>query len=401
VSQRAEPPVGSALGLEGEQLLGSMLRRLTRWQVDSAYRASGLLLERQQQMLVRALHWPNVVHSALTTRTGVTPHDVVFESGSLRLLRYRRASPATQPRPLLICYALINRPYILDLQQRKSVVQRYLDEGFDVYLIDWGTPTSADRELSLAHYVRELLRGVVARISSAHGGGSVHLLGYCMGGTLSALHAALEPSSVATLTLLAAPIDFSGRESLLNVWADARYFDVDAFIDANGNCPGWFLQQCFLLTKPIQNLVEKNVGFLEQLDDPRFVSSFFAMERWLNDNIPMAGETFRDFVKKLYQRNELVRGEMMLGDRLVSLAHIDCPLLLLTAKHDHLVAPASTLAMRAHVSSRHVTELMIDAGHVGLVVSSRAHQTLWPEATRWLAEHGTAGHHRPVEARPS
>jgi len=378
-----------------------MLQRLTRWQLGSASRASGLLLDQQQQMFVRALRWPSVVHSALTTRVGVTPHDVVFESGSLRLLRYRRTSPPTQAKPLLICYALINRPYILDLQQQKSVVQRYLDEGFEVYLIDWGAPTHADRLLSLAHYVRELLGGIVQRISSEHGCGSLHLLGYCMGGTLAALHAALEPRSVATLTLLAAPIDFSGRESLLNVWADERYFDVDAFVDANGNCPGWFLQQCFLLTKPIQNLVEKNIAFIEQLDDPRFISGFFAMERWLNDNIPMAGETFRDFVKKLYQRNQLVRGDLMLGERLVSLADIDCPLLLLTAKHDHLVAPRSTLAVRDHVSSRNVRELMIDAGHVGLVVSGKAHQTLWPEATRWLAEHGRAGESRPVGSRPS
>lgn len=387
--------------LQGENLLGPMFRRLTRWQLASTSRASGLLLHQQQQTFARALRWPSVVHSAWTTRTGVTPHDVVFESGSLRLRRYHRASPATQAKPLLICYALINRPYILDLQQHKSVVQRYLDEGFDVYLVDWGAPTSADRSLSLAFYVRELLGGVVQHILREHRCGSLHLLGYCMGGTLSALHAALEPRSVATLTLLAAPIDFGGRESLLNVWADARYFDVDAFIDANGNCPGWFLQQCFLLTKPIQNLVEKNIAFFEQLDDPKFVSSFFAMERWLNDNIPMAGETFRDFVKKLYQRNELVRGELMLGDRLVNLAHIECPLLLLTAKHDHLVAPASTLALRAHVSSRNVRELMIDAGHVGLVVSGKAHGALWPVATRWLAEQGAASDHRPVEARPS
>lgn len=377
-------------------MLGSTLRRFTRWQLDSASRASERLLHTQQQTLVRALHWPSVVHSALTTRAGVTPHDVVFEIGSLRLLRYRRTTPAIHSKPLLICYALINRPYILDLQERKSVVQRYLDEGFDVYLIDWGTPTSADRLTSLAHYVRDLLGGVVQRILREHGGTSLHLLGYCMGGTLSALHAALEPRSVATLTLLAAPIDFAGRESLLNVWADGRYFDVDAFIDANGNCPSWFLQHCFLLTKPVQNLVEKHITFFEQVHDPRFVSSFFAMERWLNDNIPMAGETFRDFVKKLYQRNQLIRGELMLGDRLVSLAHIECPLLLLTAKHDHLVAPASTLAIRSHVSSRAVTALTIDAGHVGLVVSGKAHRTLWPEATRWLAGH--SAQERPVEA---
>ena len=126
---------------------------MTRWQLDAAARAGEALAEGGHQMLVRALHWPGVVHSALTTRVGQTPCDVTFEAGSLKVLRYRRATPATQPKPLLICYALINRPYILDLQQHKSVVQRYLDEGFDVYLIDWGVPTYADRGLGLAHYV--------------------------------------------------------------------------------------------------------------------------------------------------------------------------------------------------------------------------------------------------------
>jgi hypothetical protein len=58
---------------------------------------------------------------------------------------------------------------------------------------------------------------------------------------------------------LAAPIDFSGRETLLNLWTHRKCFDVDAFVDANGNCPAWLLQLCFLYTKPIQNLVEKNL----------------------------------------------------------------------------------------------------------------------------------------------
>ena len=368
-----------------------MIRKLARWQLDMATRAGALLLHEQQQALTRSLRWPTVTGAALSTRTGVTPHDVVFRAGSLALLRYRRSTPATQPKPLLLCYALINRPYILDLQPGKSVVQRYLEEGFDVYMIDWGVPTYADRFLTLHDYVSRLLASVIERVLRAHGSSSLHLLGYCMGGTMSALYAALEPRKIATLTLLAAPIEFSGRESLLNVWTHQRYFDVDAFIDANGNCPAWFLQLCFLCTKPIQNLIEKNIAFYEQMDDPRFLTNFFAMERWGNDNIPVAGETFREFVKKLYQQNELVRGQFHLGGRRVELARIECPLLLLTATNDHLVAPASTQAIREHVSSRNVAEMTIDAGHVGLVVSGKAHKTLWPEATRWLATHGAPG----------
>jgi len=210
------------------------------------------------------------------------------------------------------------------------------------------------------------------------------------GGTLATLFTALHPHAVETLTLLATPIDFGGRESLLNVWADREHFDVDAFVDAHGNCPAWFLQACFLGTKPVQNVVEKNLAFLENLDEPRFLASFFAMERWINDNIPVAGETFREFVKKLYQANELVRGEFHLGEQRVDLGRIACPVLLLTATNDHLVPPPSTEGIRPRLGSRDVRSLTVDAGHVGLVVGGKAHAALWPAATSWLAERSTS-----------
>jgi polyhydroxyalkanoate synthase len=220
-----------------------------------------------------------------------------------------------------------------------------------------------------------------------------------MGGTLAALYTALHPEQVATLTLLAAPIDFSGRESLLNLWADARCFDVDAFIDAHGNCPAPFLQACFLYTKPVQNLLAKNLALYDQMEDPRFLANYFALERWVNDNIPVAGETFREFVKKLYQDNQLVRGEFELAGRRVDLAQITCPLLLLTAQSDHLVPPSSTLGLRAHVGSSDVEEQMIEAGHVGLVVGGKAHAAFWPAAVRWLtARAATSAGARPTAA---
>jgi len=141
--------------------------------------------------------------------------------------------------------------------------------------------------------------------------------------------------------------------------------------------------------RPVQNLLEKHIAFYEQMDDPRIVSSYFALERWINDNVPVAGETFRGFVKNFYQDNKLVRGEFQLGNRRVNLSSISCPLLLLTAKNDHLVPPLSTQGVRAHVASQDVTSMMIDAGHVGLVVGGKAQKTLWPAATSWLSDRST------------
>jgi polyhydroxyalkanoate synthase len=236
----------------------------------------------QQRSWQRLLSVPRVAQLACETRVGGTPHDVVFQMGTVRLLRYRRETPALYSEPVLFCYALINRHYILDLQPDKSVVQRYLDRGFDVYMIDWGVPSDADHHLTLDDYVGAFLEAVVDFIVGEHKRSDLHLLGYCMGGTMSAMFTAIHPERIKSLTVMAAPIDFGGRESLLNVWTDRKYFDVDSLIDSYGNCPAFFLQSCFQLLKPVQNLLEKHLTLFDQLDDPRFVSNFFAMEYWVN-----------------------------------------------------------------------------------------------------------------------
>ena len=357
---------------------------------------SGTLPEQQkpaldptQKIWQRFLNIPRVLEQALATKVGGTPHDVVYEEGSLKLLRYRRETPAAYVEPVLICYALVNRPYILDLQPEKSVVRQLLNRDFEVYLIDWGVPTAADQSLRLHDYIcgrmKRIADFVVEREKVPH----FNLLGYCMGGTMSAMFAAVYPELVKNLILLAAPIDFSGRETLVNLWADEKYFDVDALVDTFGNCPAEFLQNIFLIMKPVQNLVEKYYTFCNKMDDPRFVESFVAMETWVNDNIPVAGETFREYVKNLYQRNQLVKGEFRLNDIPVKLDRITCPLLLLTARDDHLVAPSSTEGITPHVKTTDIKSMMIKAGHIGLAVSSKAQKEFWPAATRWIADRCT------------
>ena len=206
---------------------------------------------------------------------------------------------------------------------------------------------------------------------------------------MSALFTALYPELVHTLTLLAAPIDFAGDDSLLHLWTQEQYFDVDRLIDTFGNCPAPLLQSAFQLMKPVQNYYEKYVNFFDNLQGEQFLENFFAMEKWTQDNIPVPGETFREFVKCLYQRNQLVKGEFRLRDAPVKLERITCPLLLLTADGDHLVTPASTLGIEPHVRAAEVKKLSISAGHIGLAVSAKAHRQFWPEAVRWIAERST------------
>jgi polyhydroxyalkanoate synthase len=322
-------------------------------------------------------------------KVGKTPHDVVYKEGTLNLLRYRNEQSIELVEPIVVCFALVNRPYIVDLQPNRSVIRRLLKHGFDVYLIDWGIPTPADHTLRLHDYICRSMKNVADFVCEQSGSSQINLLGYCMGGTMATMYTSLYQEQVRNLILMATPIDFSGDESLLNVWAREENFDVDALIDAYGNCPGWLLQICFQMLKPVQNYVEKHMTFCEKVDDDAFLENFFAMERWANDSIPVAGETFREFVKMLYQRNMLVKGKMHLNEVPIKLAQITCPILLLTAEFDHLVPPSSSRALRDCVNSEEVTEMMINAGHIGLAVSSKAHRHLWRDAAVWIDDHST------------
>jgi polyhydroxyalkanoate synthase len=330
---------------------------------------------------------PELYQRAQRVKKGATPSEVVYEEDRLKLLRY--SNNGARPRyatPLIFVFALVNRPYILDLRPGKSVVEHFVRAGFDTYLVDWGIPTDADRHLTLDDYINGYLKNVVDNVRERTASAKVNLLGYCMGGSMSAMYTALHPESVRNFVLLAAGIDFDTREGLLNTWSDPRYFDVDRFVEVYGNCPAEFLQGAFLMLKPMQNLIQKPMNFFENLEDDAFVDDFFAMETWLNDNIPIPGEVYRQFIKYLYHQNRLVKGTMPVGKHIVNLKNITCPVLNLMAAKDDLVPACQSLPFNDLVGSTDRKTVQFPAGHIGMAVGSKAQRELWPMAVQWLTE---------------
>jgi polyhydroxyalkanoate synthase len=333
---------------------------------------------------------PFLFSRAQRIKKGVTPSEVVYEEDRLKLLRYETSATMPGSTPLIVVFALVNRPYILDLKENKSVISHFVRRGFDTYLVDWGVPTAADSQLALDDYINGYLLNCVEHVRERTGAKKVSILGYCMGGTMSSIFTALHPGLVRNLMLMAAGIDFSTRSGLLNLWTDTRYFDVDKFVDAFGNCPAEFLQSAFLLLKPVSNLLEKPLNFYEKMGDPDFVDDYLAMETWLNDNIPVAGETFREFVKYLYQQNRLVKGTMPIGRHVANLRNITCPVLNIVASKDDLVPCEQSLCFNDLVGSTDRKVLQTSSGHIGLAVGSKAQKELWPAVVQWLAERSGA-----------
>lgn len=335
----------------------------------------------------RMTRLPTLWQRAQRVRKGVSPAEVVYEEDRLTLRRYLSDQEPRYKTPLVFVYALVNRPYILDLKENRSVVANFVRHGFDTYLVDWGIPTYADRHLTLDDYINGYLANVLDYIQERTGQSRVNVLGYCMGGTMSAMFTALHPERVKNLALLAAPIDFASQDGLLNVWNQPEYFDVDKFVDAFGNCPAEFLQTTFLMMRPVGNLIEKPINFYEHMHDEKFLEDFLTTETWLQDNIPVPGEVYRQFVKYLFQKNLLTQNRMPVGKHIVNLQNITCPVLNIMAGKDDLVPCAQGTPFNDLVGSKDRKTILLEgSGHIGLAIGGRAQKEVWPAACDWFAQ---------------
>jgi polyhydroxyalkanoate synthase len=320
---------------------------------------------------------------------GQTPHDEVWRENKWRLLRFRPVLPAGQRRrtPILLVPSLINRWYVLDLQPGRSFAEWMVGQGHDVYIIDWGTPGAEDRYLTFDDICDRYLARALRQVARRGPDGVAHVLGYCLGGTLAAIHTAARPERVASLVALAAPVDFHD-DGLLSRWTRTPTFDVGAIVDAFGNVPWPLMQASFHMLKPTANLA-KAVALLDRAWDDEFLDGFLATERWGNDNVSFPGECYRRYVEELYRGNALVRGTFTLSGTPARLDAIDCPVLAVTFEHDHIVPTASAAALLTHVSSPDHAQLHLAGGHVGAVVSRKAATGLWPQLSRWWSERDT------------
>jgi polyhydroxyalkanoate synthase subunit PhaC len=332
---------------------------------------------------------PKVVEAARNAKKWATPFDVVMTEGPVRLLRFRGKAEPKHATPLLFVFAMVNRPYVLDILPHKSVVRQFLNKGFDVYMVDWGVPTQADRNKTMHDYIEGNLHSIVKRVLALTGQPSLNLFGYCMGGTMSAMYASLHQDLVKNFIALAAPFDWSQGDALLKVWTNEENFDVDKIVDTLGLIPPDFLGTSFNLLRPVDNNVRKWMGFYEKMTDEKFLEEFFAMEMWVNDNIPISGAVYRDFVKYGLQRNLLVQGKFPLGPHMIDLKDVTCPVLNIVADADHLVPCGQSLPLKDVVGSDDYQLLSTKAGHIGLAVGTKAHKEMWPAAAEWLAERST------------
>jgi polyhydroxyalkanoate synthase subunit PhaC len=342
-------------------------------------------LERLARSPIAALEFANVVLTERDAKVGQSPKDVIWTHRGTTLWRYR-STKRTFPVPVLLVFALINRPDIFDLRPGNSFVEFLLDEGFDVYLLDWGVPDEADNDLGLDYYVADEIPSGIRETLRSSGEEEVSLLGWCIGGTLSLMHCAVSPDSpVRNLLLLTTPIDTSG--SLYANWVGRDEFDVDHVAEVYGAVPGRSVDFANKLMKPVTNYWTTYRRLWQQVYDGDFKpEAYQTMARWVADNPPFPGRAYREWITSMYKENRLVRGRMRVRGERVDLGAVEQNLLVVTAGADHIAPRPGTLPVLDQVGSEDVTHFDRPGGHIGLMAGSRARKEIWPDIAEWLGE---------------
>ena len=311
-----------------------------------------------------------------------SPKDVVWQSDKVELWRYRSDQRRFGP-PLLFVHSLVSRSYVFDLAPGNSFVEAMVNRGFDVFLIDWGTPDELEAHNTLETYVDDYLPRIVDTVLDITGFDELNLFGYCFGGLLALLYLAGHADDpVRSLAVMATPIDFTQMGPMTSLMGDGRV-EADDIIDATGNVPPELMRNSFRLLQPTGDITGY-VNLWQNLWNDDFLSAHQIMTQWSRDHIPFPGDCFRQVSDLFGRQNLLATGRVPLVGRTVDLADITVPFLNIVGEKDHIVPPASTGPLSDLVGSNDVEDLRLPAGHVGLIVGRTAQRRNVPAMADWL-----------------
>jgi|SRR5579884_3176348 len=326
----------------------------------------------------------------LTTRAPIaqSPRELVWALNKARLYRYAPVLPPEQrhPVPLILIFAIMNRPSILDLRPGNSFIEFMVNRGYDIFLLDWGCPGLEDKNLGFDDYVLDYMTRAIRKMKSVSGCSEFSMMGWCIGAILATAYAALRPGDgLRNLMLLTAPLDYSNRQGItFSHWTDERYFDVDKVLAAFGNMPAEMIEYGAKALKPVENYIGNYMRLWDNIDDPRVVESWHAMNTWVTDNIPMAGRAFRQLVVDLYRNNRLMEGTWNLRGETVDVSRIRANLLMVIAGADHITPPCQAETLSDRVSSVDKETYRVAGGHIGIMAGSGAAKRTWPHIDGWL-----------------
>jgi polyhydroxyalkanoate synthase len=341
--------------------------------------------------LERVAHNATTWNRLMTTDAVIaqTPKELIWTLNKAKLYRYVPVVPENQRHgiPLLMVFAIMNRPYVLDLRRGHSFAEYMLKHGYDLYLLDWGAPGPEDKDIKFDDYALEYLPRVVRKLKQVSGSSEFSMLGWCLGALISTIYAALRPDDgLRNLVLLTAPLDFSDKTAGGFIrWTSDQSFNANRIVDTFGNVPGEMIDYGAKALKPVENYIGNYLNLWDNIENPKVIESWHAMNTWVRDIIPMAGGAYRQLINDFYKENRLIKGTLMIRGEHVELSKLRANLLNVIAETDHITPPCQSEGIMAKVGSQSREVFKVRGGHIGIMAGSGAEKSTWPHIQAWLA----------------
>jgi polyhydroxyalkanoate synthase len=283
--------------------------------------------------------------------------------------------------PLLVVFATVNRPEILDLFPDQSLIGGLLENGLDVYLLDWGYPDVNDKNITMNDYVSKYLKACINYIIEASKQKKINLLGICQGGLLCLCYSLLY-QDIKNLILISSPIDFDTQDNVI-----AKMFkqlDVDTFVGLTGNVPGSWLTNFFISLRPFELIGKKYLRFTDHVDEQEWINKFLRVEKWLYDAPDQSGASFTELIKDFYQKNKLIKGQVYLGSKRIDLSELRIPVLNIMAAQDEIVPVSASCELDKYINSQDYTQEIFPSGHIGIYISDKVGKAMPKTIAKWL-----------------
>lgn len=311
------------------------------------------------------------------------PRTLISQQGQISLFHYHARKKKPYTPPILIVFATVNRPAILDLTSETSFIRKLLDQGLDVYLLDWGSPVHADADWSFADYVMKGLSQTVSEVKKHASCKKIDLLGICQGGVMSLCYALLQ-KDIRRLVLISTPIDFQTSDNIIYHLTKK----IPEFANANAMIPGHWLSQFFISLRPFDVIGKKYLKYIDQIHDAAQTDKFLRIEKWLHDVPDQPNHAFHDWINLLYQQNQLINGQFQIHGQPIILSQLSIPVLNIMAKEDDIVPMSATLALAQHVDANLYHQEIVSGGHIGIYTSHQVAKTLPKMIASWLKKRG-------------
>lgn len=316
-------------------------------------------------------------------RRRVAEPAVCWKDGSTLLLDYGTVPGAGGDGiPILVAPSLVNRGYVLDLTEQRSLLRDLARRGYRPFLVEWGFPGEAERRFSLTDYVAGRLEAALEAVLTITGRRPA-LLGYCMGGLLTLALAQRRPRDVSGMLLLATPFDFAAGAPPIAASLPMAEPWLASSIETLGWLPTDWIQALFFALDPLL-VINKFLRFGAGDPATAEAADFVALEDWLNDGVPLAAPVAREALFGWYGRNTPAIGDWRIAGRPVIPEQVTVPALAMIPARDRIVPPASARALADQLPN--ATRADVALGHIGMVVSAGAPARAWTTLHAWLAE---------------